>query len=167
MHGRRILLAAMTLVAIVFAATGAGGAFSAPDEQSHDNASGNRLEGTWLSTVTIENPPPGIEATFLALNTFGRSGEVVVSSSQGLPDRRSLAQGEWVRSGDGRYECSFTWFRFDAAGTYIGTQRVRRTMTLGPNRDTFESTDVVEVIAPNGTVVATLNATEVATRIGV
>jgi ABC-type transport system substrate-binding protein len=160
---KKSLLAATTLVAAIVVAIAAGGAFSA----AADEAAAPRLEGTWLSTVTLENPPTGVDPTFLALNTFGRSGEVVVSSSQGLPTSRSLAKGEWKRTANGQYECSFMWFRFDATGKFVGTQRVRRTMTLGPSLDTFESTDIVELIAPNGTVIATANATEVATRLGV
>lgn len=165
MLGRKRLLAALTLSAAIVVATAATGAFSAVGEGPEQTAA-QRLEGTWMSTVTLESPPAGVDPTFLALNTFTRSGEVLVSSSQKLPVSRSLAQGEWVRVGDRRFECSFTWFRFDAAGTFIGTQRVRRTMTLGPSLDTFTSTDVVELIAPNGTVIATSNATEAATRLG-
>jgi hypothetical protein len=165
MQGRKILLTATTLVAAILVATAAAGVVSAAGK--HGAAPGKRLAGTWMSNVTLENPPPGVAASFQALNTFTRGGEVLVSSSQGLPAQRSLAQGDCERTGERSFECSFTWFRFDAAGNPIGTQRVRRSMTLGPDDDTFTSTDVIEIIAPNGAVVATLNGTEEAARLGV
>ena len=169
MAGRKIVLTGTTLVAAVAVATAAGGTFTTTGKKpTKDNpAASQRLEGTWMSNVTLQNPPPGIDASFLALNTFGAGGDVVVSSSQGHPAQRSLAQGEWKRIANRRFACTFTWFRFDAAGQFIGTQRVRRTMTLAPSLRTYTSIDIVEVVAPNGVVVATLNATETATRVGV
>ncbi len=169
MAGKKIVLAATSVIAAIAVATAAGGTLTPAGKKpiKGSSAAGQRLEGTWMSNVTLQNPPPGIDASFLALNTFGRGGDVVVSSSQRNPTQRSVSQGEWKRTGNRRFDCTFTWFRFDAAGQFIGTQRVRRTMTLAPSLTTFTSIDVVEVIAPNGAVVATLNATETATRLGV
>jgi hypothetical protein len=166
---RKIALTVTTVVAAIAVATAAGGTFTATGKKptKANPTASQRLEGTWMSTVTLQNPPPGIDASFLALNTFGQGGDVVVSSSQGHPTQRSLAHGEWKRIANRRFASTFTWFRFDAAGQFIGTQRVRRTLTLAPNLTTFTAMDVVEIIAPNGVFVATLNATETAARLGV
>lgn len=167
MARRRIMLAATALVMAIVVATGVSGAFAAGGKKSPKNAAaaGQRLSGTWLSTVTLQNPPPGVAGTFLALDTFTRSGEVLVSSAQAQPSTRSLAQGDWVRTGNHQFASTFVWFRFDSTGQWTGMQRVRRTMTLAPSLDAFTSEDVIEVLTPNGTVVAMLHGTEAAERL--
>jgi hypothetical protein len=163
---KKIVLATAALIAAAIATT-ATDAFSSADKNPKKAvAPGQRLSGTWMSTVTLQNPPPGVDPTFRALDTFTPSGEVLVSSSQGLPGTRSLAQGEWMRVGDHRFSSQFFWFRFDSTGKFIGLQRVGRTITLSANLSAFQSVDAVEVIAPDGTVVATLHAVETARRIG-
>ena len=57
-------------------------------------------------------------------------GGVLVSSSQQHATQRSLAHGNCARAGERKYTCTFVWFRFDPAGTFVGMQRVRRTMTI-------------------------------------
>ncbi len=126
-----------------------------------------RLSGTWMTTVTLEDPPPGVAATFRALNTFLPSGELLVSSSVGLPATRSLAHGDWIRTGNRRFASSFVFFRFDPAGAFIGSQRVHRTILLAASLNAFTSTDVVEILDPSGTVIRSSRATEVGQRLTV
>ena len=126
-----------------------------------------RLSGTWLTTVTLEDPPPGVAASFRALNTFIMSGELLVSSSVGLPATRSLAHGDWIRTGNRRFASSFVFFRFDAAGAFIGSQRVHRTILLASSLNAFTSTDVIEILDPSGTVIRSSRATEVGQRLTV
>ena len=117
-----------------------------------------------MTTVTLEDPPPGVAATFRALNTFLPSGELLVSSSVGLPATRSLAHGDWIRTGNRRFASSFVFFRFDPAGAFIGSQRVHRTILLAASLNAFTSTDVVEILDPSGTVIRSSRATEVGQR---
>ena len=156
---RKLAFSAITVVVAVALAV-VSGALSAPGKPQP-----TQLTGTWLSTVTLVTPPPGVEPTFLALNTFTAGGGLLVSSNQSNPSLRSLAHGEWTQTGKRRFTSTFAWFRFDASGKPIGTQRVQRTMTLSQNGDSFQSTDTVQVIAPDGTVLASLQATETAHRI--
>jgi hypothetical protein len=161
----KIAVASAILAAAALATGVAGGATGAPGKDPKLAVQTLQLEGTWTSRVTLQNPPPGADATFVALNTFIRGGRLLVSSSQTLPATRSLAHGEWARTGDRRFSSTFVAFRFDATGKFAGTLRVRRTLTLAPSLNRFESTDVVEFVAPDGSVVATLRATEAATRL--
>jgi hypothetical protein len=156
---RKIPFGATTIVAAVVLAVVGSGALSAPLKDSP------QLAGTWLSTVTLLSPPPGVDATFLALNTFTRDGAVLASSNQSNPTARSLAHGEWARAGNRRFTSTFVWFRFDPAGKPIGTQRVERSMTVALDGRSFQATDTVQVIAVDGTVLATIQATETAHRI--
>jgi hypothetical protein len=159
---RTILVVAAALATATLAAGTAGGAGA---KDGKNGAAARQIEGTWMSRVTLDSPPPGADATFFALNTFGRGGRLLASSSQGLPVTRSLAHGEWAPTGERRYTSTFVAFRFDATGKYAGTLRVRRELTLARSLDRFDATDLVEFVAPDGTVVASAHATEVATRI--
>jgi hypothetical protein len=124
------------------------------------------LQGTWMTTVSIANPPPGIGPRFFALDTFVPGGALVVSSSAAMPSLRTLAHGQWIRTGNRRFASTFVWFRFDPAGAFVGMQRVRRTIDLAPGLDAFHSTDVIEVTDPTGTVLTTLHASEDGKRLG-
>jgi hypothetical protein len=127
-----------------------------------------RLSGTWITSISLTNPPPGVDATFQALDTFVAGGGLLVSSAQSHPATRSLAHGNCAHTQGQTYACSFVWFRFDpASGSYLGMQRVRRTMTLSTDQTSFEATDTVEVLAPNGTVVASIQGTEAGRRLGI
>ena len=152
---------ALTVLTAMFAA----GAISASDGKK--NPKSQRLPGTWMTTVTLEDPPPGVAASFRALNTFLPSGELLVSSSVGLPSTRSLAHGDWIRTGNRQFASSFVFFRFDPAGAFIGLQRVHRTILLAASLNAFTSTDVVEILDPGGTVIRSSRATEVGERLTV
>lgn len=118
------------------------------------------LSGTWATIVKIGDGPPGAPSAFNALDTFEPGGGLVVSSSAPNPAARSLAHGYWTHTNHRNYTATFVWFRFDPSGAYVGTQRVQRTMKLSHNGERFNGTDLIEVIAPSGGVVATLHATE-------
>lgn len=127
-----------------------------------------QLSGTWITSVSLTNPPPGVDATFQALDTFVAGGGILVSSSQSHPTARSLAHGNCAHTEGQTYACTFDWFRFDpTTGSYLGMQRVRRTMTVSSDQKSFEGTDTVEVLAPNGTVVASIQGTETGQRLGI
>lgn len=127
-----------------------------------------QLSGTWMTTISLTNPPPGVDAAFQALDTFVAGGGILVSSSQSHPTTRSLAHGNCVHTHGQTFACTFVWFRFDpTSGSYLGMQRVRRTMTVSDDRKSFQATDTVEVLAPNGTVVASIQGTETGQRLGI
>lgn len=165
MTARTSLALAVTLLA---ALTLAGSAPGSPTAKSKPKAAptGQQLGGTWITTIELVNAPPGIEPRFQALNTFLGSGELVVSSSQPNPGLRVLAHGQWVRTGNRRFASTMLWFRFDPTGKYIGMQRVRRTIELAASLTRFTSEDVIEVLTPDGVVVASINGRETGTRLG-
>jgi hypothetical protein len=148
-------------VAVAVAATLAASspAASAPKTQ--------QLNGTWLTTVTLVNPPQGVPPSFMALNTFFPSGELIASSSQVLPNTRTLAHGGWIRVANRRFASTFTAFRFDTSGVYAGMLRVRRTLTLSADGSSLTANDVVEMLNPEGTIVASFQATETGHRLPV
>jgi hypothetical protein len=165
---RTRISAATALLAAVVTAITATGALSA-GAHNHIGAKtspvGQQLNGTWTTMVTLTDAPPNVEASFHALDTFLPGGGLLVSSSVANPSLRGLAHGEWVRTGNRQFASTFIWFRFDTTGAFVGMQRVRRTLNLAQNLHSFQATDIVEIIAPTGAVVATVHGTEAGTRL--
>jgi hypothetical protein len=156
----RYLVALACFVAALAATTVAVGA-------TGKKAQAPQLTGTWLTSISLTNPPPGVDATFQALDTFVPGGGIIVSSAQSHPSARSLAHGNCAHGHGETFACTFVWFRFDpTSGTYVGMQRVRRTMTVSNDQNSFRATDTVEVLAPNGTVVASIQGSETGQRLG-
>ena len=153
------------LAATVLAIAAMAGALTSNSSASTPTT--QQLTGTWLTTITLVNPPPGVPTSFLALNTFFATGELIASSSQIQPSTRTLAHGGWIRVGNRRFLTTFTAFRFDAAGVFAGMLRVRRAVTLGTDNRSLTANDVVEMLNPAGVVVASFQATESGHRVPV
>jgi hypothetical protein len=161
---RRRWIGAAALAAVAIATSAGTLATSSPAASTPKT---QQLNGTWLTTITLVNPPQGVPPSFMALNTFFPGGDLIASSSQLLPSTRTLAHGGWIRVADRRFASTFTAFRFDAAGVYAGMLRVRRTLTLSADGRTLTANDVVEILNPGGTVVASFQATETGHRVPV
>lgn len=159
-----LIRTAVAAGSIALAAAAAPAAFAAT---SHDDGgkSSAQVAGTWLTTVHLINPPPGVGADFQALDTFTPGHQLLVSSAQAKPGTRTLGQGGWTYLGQRRYAASFTWFRFDATGTYVGMQRVRQTVELAQDGASYTTRDAVEILSPEGTVIVTIRATEIGQRV--
>jgi len=153
------VVATVAIAAVAGALAASSPAASTPKTQ--------QLTGTWLTTITLVNPPQGVPPSFMALNTFFPSGELIASSSQVLPSTRTLAHGGWIRTENRRFASTFTAFRFDATGVYAGMLRVRRTITLSADNRSLTADDAVEMLNPAGTVVASFQATETGRRVPV
>ena len=156
----RYLVALACLVGALMVSAGAAGA-------NGKKAQTPQLSGTWLTSITLTNAPPGVDATFQALDTFVAGGGILVSSSQSHPTVRSLAHGNCAHTRGLTFACTFVWFRFDpTSGSYVGMQRVRRTMTVSNDQRSFQATDTIQVLAPDGTVVASIQGSETGQRLG-
>jgi len=81
------------------------------------------------------------------------------------PALRSPGHGVWQREhGRQEYSFAFTFYRYDASGAFIGSQRVTAGLELRPRRDRFATRSVIEVLDINDDVVGTGCATAVGTR---
>lgn len=104
------------------------------------------LEGTWRADVTPRFCPSGDEipnAGFKALVTFAKGGttSATVTARLPVPDtRESNHYGIWQRVSDHTFTGVSESFVFNSAGTWLGTERVTRTIELGDDPDTFTVT---------------------------
>ncbi len=81
------------------------------------------------------------------------------------PALRSPGHGVWQREHGWRdYSFTFTFYRYDANGVFIGSQKVTATVELGASGDEFTTHSVVQVLDANGNVIATFCATAAGAR---
>jgi hypothetical protein len=126
------------------------------------------IQGVWRTVVTPRNCQTG--QTFPSLQgvfTFNQGGTM---SEYGIgpgssPALRSPGHGVWQREhGWQDYSFAFTFYRYDASGFLLGSQKVRATLELGAGADEFASRSALETLDANGAVIATGCATAVGTR---
>ena len=124
---------------------------------------GGQLVGTWLATITLNPAPPGDPPSFPAMRTFQRGG-VAMETSASTP-YRSPSHGVWERLGDHSYAATFSFFRFNSQGQYVGTARVKLNLELEQDGDTYTGSAVFEIFNPSGALIVTGNTTEEGQRL--
>ena len=166
--------ASLIMLAIAAAATLTGSRVSAHEsrEQSLAAVPGGEptIVGAWRTRVRPLNCGTGeiIPASPIrGLFTFHGGGTL---SEYGIgpgssPALRSPGHGVWQREpGWQDYSFAFTDYRYDGAGLFVESQRVRAALVLEPDGDTFVSKSTVEVLDANDNVILTVCATAAGTR---
>jgi len=133
-------------------------------ENKTNGQQSSALVGVWRNTITLRNCQTGNQiATFQGLLTFHEGG--TMSEFGGInPVLRSPGHGVWQASNPFHPTFAFTYLRFNADGTYAGTQRVRSTLNLALDGNSFQATSTIEVLDVNDNVVGMPCATTMATR---
>ena len=159
-----IALAMMTAFTITFSVVSGQGATDTQSSDSSLNAPDRTIVGVWRNTITLRNCQTGNQiATFQGLLTFHEGG--TMSEFGGInPVLRSPGHGVWQASNPFHPTFAFTFLRFNADGTFAGTQRVRSTVSLGLDGNAFQSTGMAEVLDVNDNVVGMSCAATMATR---
>jgi hypothetical protein len=141
----------------------------AEQSSASSNAHERTIEGVWRTAVTGRNCQTGVPVAppLRGLFTFHQGGTM---SEYGVgpgssPALRSPGHGVWQREqGWQNYSFVFTFYRYDASGIFIGSQRVTATLKLGAGGDEFTSSSVVEVLDANDNLIAGFCATAAGTR---
>jgi hypothetical protein len=127
------------------------------------------IQGVWRIMVTPVNCQTGdpLAPPFRSLLTFNMGGTMSeYGISPGLtPALRSPGHGVWQRAqGWENYSYKFTFYRYDASGVFIGSQRVTSALQLGASGNEFTTQADVEVLDANDNVIATFCARAAGTR---
>jgi hypothetical protein len=146
----------MTLLTCTFLATSAIAGSQSPRE------SGGRLVGFFESEVTITNCNGVVLKTLEAYEQFNQGGTLTSVDNQPL---RSPGIGTWQYNGGGSYSAPFESFSFNTDGTPAGESKFTRDIQLAADGNSYTSVVTVEIFDVNGNLIATLCATEVATRV--
>ena len=133
-------------------------------ENKTNGQQSSALVGVWRNTITLRNCQTGNQiATFQGLLTFHEGG--TMSEFGGInPVLRSPGHGVWQASNPFHPTFAFTHLRFNADGTFAGTQRIRSTVSLGLDGNAFQSTATAEVLDVNDMVVGMVCVTTTARR---
>ena len=159
-----VVISTLAVTVSLAAAQDAGLQQSSAPSTAHDRT----IQGVWRTAVTPRNCQTG-EAilTFSGLFTFNQGGTM---SEYGIgpgssPALRSPGNGVWQREhGWQDYSFAFTYYRYNASGVFVGSQKVSATLELGAGGDEFASRSAIEILDVNGAVLGTGCATAVGTR---
>lgn len=140
------------------------------NDQSSATATANSrtIRGVWRTVVTPYNCQTGAPIVSLSgLFTFNQGGTM---SEYGIgpgssPALRSPGHGVWQRQhGWHEYSFAFTFYRYNASGVLLGSQRVTAALELDASGDEFASRSVIEILDVSDNVIGTGCATAVGTR---
>ncbi|MCA1699683.1 MAG: hypothetical protein LC790_12590 [Actinobacteria bacterium] len=101
----------------------------------------NQLVGSWMVSVDRGPALPALKS----LQTYTK-GRGVIEISNGGTAVRSPAHGAWERTGGRTYGTTVVFFRYDPSnGAYIGTLKIRHSLELAPDGQSFTGVAVGEL----------------------
>jgi hypothetical protein len=132
-------------------------------ENLAENFSKRSIAGVWLTQLQGRNcstgDPIGPSApgliTFAAGGTLSETATIPPPNPFPSPFFRSPGHGIWDRQNWENYTAAIILQRLNADGTFAGRTRIRATIQLMESGNEFTWTGAGELIAPDGTVVAT------------
>jgi hypothetical protein len=150
----------MSVTALVAALVFVGGAVAAGGG-TNGGTSGGDVTGSWLVTVDRGPALPVLSS----LQSFAEGGVVVETAN--TVGNRGPSHGVWKTLGNRLYATTIVFFRFDADGAFIGSQKINRTLRLSRDGNSFVAVSISQLLDPSGNVIPTpfpLRATEIAKR---
>lgn len=123
------------------------------------------LVGTWLVQTTITNCMGGTLESFSKLVSANAGGTLQETSSSTL--FRSVALGVWEHRGQTEFVYAQRFFRFNPDGTPAGSVRGKWTVSMAEEGGSYTATGAIQIVAPNGTVVASPCGTETGTAMSI
>jgi hypothetical protein len=153
------VLGMMALLTCTFLATSANAGDQSPQNR------GRRLVGFFDSQVTLTNCNGVVIRTFESYQLFNQGGTLTSTDNQpGSSPHPGI--GTWQCLGGGSYSAPFQIFTFNTDGTWSGHAKINRDLLqLAADGNSYTSAGSVEFFDTNGNLVATLCASEVATRV--
>jgi hypothetical protein len=106
------------------------------------------IEGTWVSKLIVSVNPP---VSVLSLNTFFAGGQAIEDTAG--PIIRSVAQGEWARTGSRQFVRVLYIFQFAPPRIFTGVTKVVNHFELNDAGDEFDAVGVFETYDTNGNLV--------------
>ena len=157
MTSMRALSGEIALIAVATMVT--AGAISASSGEHRGGQGANGIVGSWELTVDRGPQLPAVKG----LTTYTRGHSVVGTANLLI---RGPSHGTWEHLHGRLFADTHVFFRFDPAGSYLGTQRINETLRVAPDGDSYMAVAISNLFDPNGNLVAGgLRATITATRI--
>src|SRR4026209_2421400 len=141
-----VVISTLVVTVSLAAAQDAGRQQSSAPPADHERT----IQGVCRTVVTPRNCQTGDAIlTLSGLFTFNQGGTM---SEYGIgpgssPALRSPGHGVWQREhGLQDYSFAFTFYRYDASGVLLGSQKIGATLELGPGGDEFASRSALETL---------------------
>ena len=126
------------------------------------------IQGTWRTVVTPHNCQTGAPFPSLAGQFTFHQGGTMAEYGIGpgsSPALRSPGHGVWQRRhGWQLYSFAFTFYRYNASGVLLGSQKITGGLELGGSGDAFATRSVIEILDVNDVVIGSGCATAAGTR---
>ena len=107
------------------------------------------LEGSWNVVVG-----PGSPTEFRTLVTYAAGGGLMATDPVVPPPfHASTVHGTWERTGGHQFTYTFLSLLYSPTGSFVGTLKVRETITVDKSGDQYDGTSSIEVFDPFGNVV--------------
>ena len=167
---KRTLMIGLTAASALSGTVSIVSAQDVHDAQSSttSTANANTIVGVWRTVVTPHNCQTGAPfGSLQGLFTFNEGGTM---SEYGIgpgasPALRSPGHGVWQReSGRRNYSFAFTFYRYDASGVLLGSQKITAALRLRASDGQIATNSVIESLDVDGEVVGVGCATAVGTR---
>ncbi len=125
----------------------------------------NTIQGVWQTTTTRLNCQTGASpGSFRGLVTFNEGGTVNETSAVLSPTLRGPGHGVWEQTSRRRYTAFYVFLRFNADGTFGGTQKITQHFELRPSGNAFDATSTSQFFDANDNLVGTACGTLTGTR---
>jgi hypothetical protein len=144
--------------------------FASAQTAAENESSARTIQGVWRTIVTPVDCTTGGELApaFPGLFTFHKGGtmsEFGINLSVGqTPALRSPGHGLWHRENSSNYSFAFIFYRYDASGIFIGSQKITASLLLGASGNDFTTNSTIEIFDANDNLIASGCATAVGTR---
>ena len=152
-------LVAATLMFILIAG------LNSPSGVKAGGSSAPSLEGSWSVVVG-----PGSPTEFKTLVTYAAGGSLMATAPVvPAPLHASTVHGTWERTGGHEFTYTFLSLLYNPTGHFVGTLKVRETLTLDTSGDQYDGISNVEFFDPLGNLVPAFSTCGIAhgTRINV
>jgi len=128
----------------------------------------NPIVGVWRTVVTPRNcqtgePFPSLPGLF-TLHAGGTMSEYGIGPGSS-PALRSPGHGVWREHGRQEYSFTFGYYRYNASGGFIGSQKVTAVLELGARGDAFTTRSAIQIFDANDNLVGTGCATAAGARV--
>jgi hypothetical protein len=139
-----------------------------PVVSAQSNVNERSIQGTWRTVVTPHNCQTGAPFPSLAGQFTFHQGGTMAEYGIGpgsSPALRSPGHGVWQRRlGWQVYSFAFTFYRYNASGILLGSQKITGELELGASGDAFATRSDIEVLDLNDVIIGSGCATAAGTR---
>lgn len=122
------------------------------------------LEGAWDAQVTATDCNGNILLVFRAFTAYHEGG-TSTSTANTSPALQTAALGTWQRTGMRTFNAPLQQFNFNPDGSFAGTSKIERQIHLSADGNSYTGTATIATYDPDGNLLFSACATEVATRL--